>query len=119
MLYGEFQALTDDKCTYEEYEAINKIYMDCNWMSHQDAANLWFQSYGGMKQLLVGQDEKRFYLTLEDKKRILRQLGEYAIRVTDSFYIEKMMKHPEELEILPDILKILFAETGVAEQRAL
>jgi len=46
MLPGELRALTDDRCTIEEYEAIDEIYRNCPHMTHQDAANLWRQMYG-------------------------------------------------------------------------
>ena len=46
MLFKELQNLTDDHCTHEEYEAINKIYMRCNDMTQQDAADIWWWTYG-------------------------------------------------------------------------
>ncbi len=46
MLFKELQILTGNRCTHAQYETINRIYMDCNHMTHEDAAKIWEMTYG-------------------------------------------------------------------------
>jgi hypothetical protein len=46
MLYDELHERTNYECTYEEYQAIEKIYNDCKSMTKQEAAKIWKQTYG-------------------------------------------------------------------------
>ena len=49
MLYREFLAGTkapETRETYEQFKAIEKIYMDCETMSKADAYAIWKKSYG-------------------------------------------------------------------------
>lgn len=45
MLYSELLKLTKGRCTQEEYDAINAVYMTLDDMSKEDAAKLWRQLY--------------------------------------------------------------------------
>ena len=46
MLYTEMCELTKERCTYEEFEKIDAIYMDCESMTKQEAARIWNRTYG-------------------------------------------------------------------------
>lgn len=41
MLYEELKSRTNGKCTYEEYEAVNAVYMELADMTKEEAAALW------------------------------------------------------------------------------
>lgn len=45
MLYEELKSRTNGKCTYEEYEAVNAVYMTLDDMTKEQAAKLWKQLY--------------------------------------------------------------------------
>lgn len=45
MLYEELKSRTNGKCTYEEYEAVNAVYMSLDDMTKEQAAKLWRQLY--------------------------------------------------------------------------
>lgn len=46
MLYEDLKELTNGKCTREEYEVINQLYMTCDSMTTITAAKIWEESYG-------------------------------------------------------------------------
>lgn len=41
MLYEELKKLTADRCTMDEYNAINAVYMELDEMTKEEAAALW------------------------------------------------------------------------------
>lgn len=45
MLYEELKARTNNEATLEEYDYVNRIYMDSNVMTKEDAAALWYGLY--------------------------------------------------------------------------
>lgn len=49
MLYSELLNLTEDKCTYEQYEEINEVYMNKESMTKRQAASLWKRRYAEKK----------------------------------------------------------------------
>ena len=54
MLYQEFLAGTkahENSNTFGQYETIEKIYMDCEDMTKEDAYRLWKQTYGKQEKL--------------------------------------------------------------------
>jgi len=46
MLYEELIHLTDNKATYWQYDAVEKVYMESERMTKQEAADLWYKTYG-------------------------------------------------------------------------
>lgn len=80
MLYSEFIKATrapETAETYNQYEIINKIYMECESMTEEEAYRLWKNSYGReikrreIRQrerldMLINRDE---YAALEIQKR--------------------------------------------------
>lgn len=46
MLYSEFQKLTKNRCTVEEYNKVNSLYMESDTMTHEDCAKVWEGLYG-------------------------------------------------------------------------
>jgi hypothetical protein len=52
MLYSELKNLTSEDCTYEEFEHINNIYMNCETMTKADCAEVWWLTYGNMYKKL-------------------------------------------------------------------
>lgn len=65
MLFEEFEALTRGLATYQQYEAINAIYMTSS-INKKDAATLWYLSYG--------KDTQPPPRTLEQKMNFVRKL---------------------------------------------
>lgn len=57
MLYSELKDLTKGECTYEEYEAVNAVYMSLDDMTKQDAAKLWKKLYN--KRHVAAKKEKQ------------------------------------------------------------
>lgn len=54
MLYEEFLTGTKAKenaNTFEQYQAIEKIYNDCEDMTKEDAYKLWRQTYGKQEKI--------------------------------------------------------------------
>ena len=63
MLYEEFLAGTkarETKATYDQYQTLEKIYMDCETVSKDDIYRMWRQTYG--KQAKI------------DRERLLKQI---------------------------------------------
>jgi hypothetical protein len=80
MLYDEFLDGTkaiQNKSTYEQYELLEKIYMDCEHVSKDDIYRIWKQTYG--KQAKI------------DRERVIKEIqamSEY--RSVDSATPEQM-----------------------------
>lgn len=46
MLYDELKKLTGGRCSYEEFESINAVYMQCDTMTHEQCAAAWRALFG-------------------------------------------------------------------------
>lgn len=57
MLYSEFQKLTKNRCTPEEYNKVNSLYMESDTMTHEDCAKVWEGLYGRAYKLRVEKNE--------------------------------------------------------------
>lgn len=73
MLFSELNDLTGGKCTHEEYEIINNVYMSCDSMTHEDCAKAWkalfFKRYKeNIKKREINSHSWKFFSSLVDKE---------------------------------------------------
>ena len=92
MMYNEFLAGTgapENKETYEQFQVIEKIYMDCEHMSKSDAYAIWKKTYGkeikarkkrmhDRAAMLLASDDEYYAMTIDEQMKVSRELNKMA-----------------------------------------
>lgn len=103
MLYEELSNLCPD-CTYEQYEAIERIYNACPSMSKEDSAQVWRMTYG-----VEVEQEKR------DAENLKEQLCNCTVSERDIRYFARAIQDATKEDIFCNTIK----SRGVHLRRAL
>lgn len=81
MLYDELKNLTKGEATVKEYEIVNKVYMDMEAMTKEEAADLWKYLFG-KKHREAKREKVRIEAQCHDLKWVLDFIGDRTGEIT-------------------------------------